>query len=105
MTLNIDALSQFLQALIQLPSLSGEEQPVIERVAAEMRRLNYDRVFTDANGSLIGLIEGRNSGPTLLLDAHCDTVGVAPGVPWQHDPFAGTIENGRIYGRGTSDMK
>jgi putative selenium metabolism hydrolase len=105
MTLNLDNLTHFLQALIQIQTLSGEEQPVIERVVAEMQRLGYDRVWTDANGSLIGLIEGNGSGPTLLLDAHGDTVGVAPGVPWQHDPFGGAIEAGRMYGRGTSDMK
>ena len=70
-----------------------------------MNSLGYDRVFTDDNGSLIGIIEGVQPGPTLLFDAHCDTVGVAPGVAWQHDPFGAIIEGGRMYGRGTSDMK
>ncbi len=104
-TLNVDQLIKFLQALIQIESLSGQEQPLIDRVTAEMNSLGYDHVFTDANGSLIGLIEGAQSGPTLLLDAHCDTVGVAPGVPWQYNPFGAVIADERMYGRGTSDMK
>jgi putative selenium metabolism hydrolase len=105
MTLDAAALTKFLQALVQAQTLSGQEKPVIKLAAAEMRRLGYDQVLTDANGSLIGLIQGAKSGPTLLFDAHCDTVGVAPGVPWQSDPFGAVIEGERMYGRGTSDMK
>lgn len=105
MTINETELIQFTQALVQTPSLPGEEKAVIELAAAEMQRLGYDRVFTDANGSLIGLIEGAQAGPTLLLDAHCDTVGIAAGVPWQHDPHGGQIVGERMFGRGTTDMK
>lgn len=105
MAFDVDNLIKFLQSIIQVQTLSGHEEPVIHLAAAEMRRLGYNQVLTDANGSLIGLIEGGQPGPTLLLDAHCDTVGVAPGVPWQHEPFGATIEAGRMYGRGASDMK
>jgi putative selenium metabolism hydrolase len=93
------------QQLVQIPSFSGEEGPLIEAVAAEMRALRFDRVTVDENGSLIGLVQGAAAGPTLLLDAHGDTVGVAPGVPWHMGPFAGEVRNGRLYGRGSSDMK
>jgi len=99
------ALLSFLQALVRAVSLSGEEQAVVQAAAAEMRTLGYDDVFVDANGSLIGSIQGARPGPTLLLDAHCDTVGVAPAPAWQHDPFGGAIVGERMYGRGTSDMK
>lgn len=105
MAFDVDRLIKFLQSIIQVQTLSGHEEPAIHLAAAEMRRLGYNQVLTDANGSLIGLIEGGQPGPTLLLDAHCDTVGVAPGVPWQHEPFGATIEAGRMYGRGASDMK
>lgn len=103
--MNFDALTQLTQALVRLETLSGTEKPAVELAAAEMRRLSFDEVFTDANGSLIGIIVGQQPGPTLLFDAHCDTVGVAPGVPWQHEPFGAAIDGGRMYGRGTSDMK
>ena len=105
MSLNLEALTQFLQSLVRIQSLSGQEQAVIERIAAEMNHLGFDQVFSDANGSLIGLIEGAQAGPTLLLDAHCDTVGIAPGVPWQHEPFGAALVEGKMFGRGTSDMK
>ncbi len=86
------ALVAFTQDLIRLPSLSGEEQAVVERIVAEMRSLGFDRVWIDANGSAIGVVEGARPGPTLLLDAHCDTVGIAAGSTWTYDPFAATIE-------------
>ncbi len=98
-------LVEFTQALVRLPSLSGEEQRVAARVEAEMRALGYDSVEVDANGSVIGVIQGAAAGPTLLLDAHTDTVTISPGVPWQHDPFGGEIDGGALYGRGTADMK
>ena len=58
-----------------------------------------------AYGSVVGIIEGQTPGKTILLDAHTDTVGISPGVPWVHDPFGALIENDAIYGRGTADMK
>ena len=70
-----------------------------------MRALGFDRVWVDANGSAVGVVEGARAGPTLLLDAHCDTVGIAPGSTWTHDPFAGEIVDGYLYGRGAADMK
>lgn len=105
MPINSTALIEFLQALVRLPSPAGEERAVVECAAAEMRRLGFDQVFVDENGSLVGIVDGAQPGPTLLFDGHCDTVGVAPGISWQHDPFGAAIEDGRMYGRGTSDMK
>lgn len=42
--------------------------------------------------------------PTILLNSHMDVVPVY-GDQWKYDPFAAAKENGRIYGRGTQDMK
>ncbi|MCO6449765.1 MAG: YgeY family selenium metabolism-linked hydrolase [Caldilineales bacterium] len=98
-------LIEFLQRLVGAPSPSGGEKAVVQEAAAEMERLGFDEVTIDGNGSLIGIIHGAHPGPTLLLDAHCDTVGVAEGAPWSRETYGGTIDNGRIYGRGTSDMK
>ena len=105
MPINFEALTALVQAMVRLHTPPGEEKPLIDLLAGEMSRLGFDHVFTNAEGSLIGIIEGTQPGPTLLLDAHADTVGIAPGVPWQHEPFGATIEGSRMYGRGTSDMK
>ncbi|RME74540.1 MAG: YgeY family selenium metabolism-linked hydrolase [Chloroflexi bacterium] len=103
--INTDQLVAFTQKLVRQPSFAGEEQEVIRLVVAEMERLGFDRVWVDEYGNAVGVIQGAQAGPTLLFDAHVDTVGIAPGVPWTHDPFGAEIENGAIYGRGTADMK
>jgi putative selenium metabolism hydrolase len=103
--MNTDRLIQFAQALVQRPSLSGEEGAVSERVRDEMQALGFDQVSIDENGSVVGIIDGMAPGKTLLFDAHTDTVGIAAGVPWQYDPFGAQIAEGAIFGRGSADMK
>lgn len=100
-----DALIELVQALVQTPSVLGSEERVAELVVEQMRRLGFDTVEIDAAGNAVGVIEGAVSGPTVLYDAHMDTVDVLPREAWKHGPFAGEIEGDRIYGRGSSDMK
>src|SRR3990172_6046509 len=95
----------FTQSLVRERGLSGEERNVVELILAEMRALGFDQAWADANGSAIGVIEGAKPGQTILLDAHCDTVGVAPGSQWMRDPFGAEIVGDDLYGRGSADMK
>ncbi len=97
-------LITFTQEIIRLRSLSGEEQPVVERIAAEMKTLGFDQVVIDDFGSVYGIIEGKKPGKTLLLDGHCDIVDANP-ADWKFDPFAAVIDDGYLYGRGIADMK
>jgi acetylornithine deacetylase len=46
---------------------------------------------------------GADDGPTLLLTGHSDTVPIGNG--WSRDPFGAAVEDGRLYGRGSCDMK
>lgn len=43
--------------------------------------------------------------PALLFDGHLDTVPPGDETAWTHSPYSGALDQGRIYGRGTSDMK
>jgi acetylornithine deacetylase len=52
--------------------------------------------------NVVGIIKGTGGGRSLLLNAHMDTVGVEGIVI---DPFEPMIRNGRLYGRGSLDMK
>jgi len=94
----------FLRRLIGTRSLSGEEGKVIDVIVQELRRLQYDEIWVEENGSAVGMILGKQPGPTVLLDAHCDTVGAVPG-DWSVDPFGAVIRADRLYGRGTADTK
>ena len=104
MPIDFEAMICFLKDLVRTESTPGQEQRAIERVAAEMNRLGYDNIAIDDYGNLSGIVNGAHAGPTLLLDAHVDTVGVAPGVPWQYEPFGAVIQDGKMYGRGTGHI-
>ncbi|MBT8396092.1 MAG: YgeY family selenium metabolism-linked hydrolase [Gemmatimonadetes bacterium] len=99
------SLIRFAQELVQKPSLSCQEGDVARRAEGEMRALGYDEVHTDPFGNVVGVIEGTGEGPTLLLDAHTDTVDVKGAVPWGRDPFSGDVADGFLHGRGSADMK
>jgi acetylornithine deacetylase/succinyl-diaminopimelate desuccinylase-like protein len=53
--------------------------------------------------NLIARIPGRGEAPALLLQGHVDVVA-APGT-WRHEPFAGDVADGYVWGRGALDMK
>jgi putative selenium metabolism hydrolase len=89
-----------LRELVATPSLSGEESDVARICESALRHGGFD-VVIDALGNVIGM--RGDSGPLLLFDAHSDTV--APGDGWTRDPHDPTVVDGRMYGRGTTDMK
>lgn len=106
---NLEDLVAFTQKLVQTPSESGEEQEVAMIIAEKMRELDYDEVFIDGIGNVLGRIKGRGGGKTLLLSGHIDHA--EPGV--MEEPYSGKRMNGKkfgtdqevIYGRGAVDMK
>lgn len=96
-------LVSFMQDIIRIPSLSSEEGAVIERIRKEMLHIGYDEVTVDPMGNLLGRI---GSGPRIIaFDGHCDVVDVGDPDLWDRDPYSAEIEDGILYGRGTSDMK
>jgi len=103
--MDFESLIAFTKKIVRQESFSCEEGAVINLIAAEMRALGFDRVWIDKNGSAVGEITGAKPGPTLLFDAHCDTVGIAPGSVWTRDPFGANMEGSYMYGRGAADMK
>lgn len=100
-----DLVIALCQALIRKQSYSGHENGVVERMKKSFSELKYDEVLTDEYGSVLGHIKGSRPGKVLLLDGHIDTVPVPDESKWTHNPFGGEIADGKIFGRGTSDMK
>lgn len=94
---------EFARQLVALPSPTFQEGQVAVRVEQEMRRLGYDRVFRDETGNVVGLLLGREDGPTVLLNCHLDSAARAEEEEDEH--AAGTLDNGRLYGPGASDCK
>jgi acetylornithine deacetylase len=123
--LDADALARDVAALVQVPSVTGDERAALERLAelaealglrAELSEHDLEalRAHPDHPGEegprteLLGLsvaVPGaRDDGPRLALNGHVDVV--PPGTAaWRHGPWSGTIEEGFVWGRGAVDMK
>jgi acetylornithine deacetylase len=117
-----DLLLRDAAAILRIPSVTGQERPVLEALAelaagygleADLRR--YDLTALRAHpghpgeevprDELWGLEVTLPGGPRrVCVNGHVDVVG--PGtLPWRHGPWAGAREDGRLYGRGAVDMK
>jgi putative selenium metabolism hydrolase len=94
---------ELTQRLVQTPGLSGAEGDVADRVEDAMDALGFRSVFRDELGNVVGFVGPQAETTALLFDAHMDVVPVAG--EWHMDPFGGEIVDGRLYGRGSTDMK
>lgn len=92
------------QALIRHRSYSGQEGEVVATIEKIMKRYGFDEIHVDDYGNIVGGIVGSRPGKTIVFDGHIDTVPF-DAEKWTQDPLGGAIVDGRIYGRGTSDMK
>ena len=98
-------LIKLCSELIQHQSYSGEENNVAERIKQAFQELGFDAFWIDCYGNIVGQIKGKRPGKSILFDGHIDTVPVPDDSKWKHAPFSGKLEDGKIYGRGASDMK
>ena len=107
----MDELEKLLSDLVSINSINPDLVPgspgegEIAHYIADWLKLNDLEVelIESASGrpNVVGIARGTGGGKTLLLNGHMDTVGVA-GMPEAHQPV---IKDGRLYGRGSYDMK
>jgi acetylornithine deacetylase len=120
-----DRLRSRLVELVRIPSITGDEEGAIRRIADWLRetgaevdywydgiaRLLGDRAYAGHEVErawvpvTAGMIRGSRPGPTILLTGHVDVVPPGDYETWSHDPFQGAADGDRVYGRGASDMK
>ncbi|MEM6708238.1 MAG: acetylornithine deacetylase [Pseudomonadota bacterium] len=97
-----------LDSLVSFPTVSSESNlALIDWVAAELeaRHAKVERLPSSCGGKANLLARlGPDVPGGVVLSGHTDVVPVA-GQPWSSDPFELTERNGRVYGRGTCDMK
>ena len=87
-----------------LVSGGAGEQRVVEVIGDACRAAGLQVSVEDVapgRPNVVAVLEGRRPGRTLMLCGHTDTVGVAG----MTDPFRPVVREGRMYGRGTQDMK
>ncbi len=97
-----DEIIQFLQNLIQIPSEvpPGKYKEISKFVESKMKEFEINTEVKKKN--IIGEI-GNENGPSLIFNAHLDTVPTYDG--WTKDPHGGEIVGNKIYGRGAADDK
>lgn len=109
--INAEEVGTLIQDLIRIPTQNppGMEKPCSEFIVQKLTDwgIQADLIpepYPDRPQAL-GQILGREDGPTLVLNGHIDVVPEGDTSQWQFPPFEGKIHQGRVYGRGASDMK
>ncbi len=112
-----------LARLVAEPSTVGQEQGAEEVLAGELEQLGFavermpipedigaDPLAGVPSRSYAGRYDlvgtrGAGSGPSLLINGHIDVVPADETAPWTTSPFAPTVVDGWMRGRGAGDMK
>lgn len=107
----MDAVVALTRALVAIPSANppGDESAVAAHLVEVLENLGLSTEIVEPAPGRVSVLamtgDGRETGkPILLVNGHIDTVPADPSS-WSHDPFAAEVHHGRIYGRGTTDMK
>jgi acetylornithine deacetylase len=108
---------EYLKKLISIPSVNDgahydllNETAIQEWLAESLGGFGFliDKWAEDAAGvrpNVVATLKGAGTGRKLILNGHCDVVPVLEPAKWDSEPFLAVEKLGRIYGRGSSDMK
>ncbi|MGM8212153.1 peptidase [Virgibacillus sp. W0430] len=122
---NKQASVDFLQRMVQIPSVQGNEKKVQELVVDKLTELGFlvdiweldgeqlkkhpyfysSREAFEGSPNVVGILKGSGKGRSIVLNGHVDVVPEGEEMQWKHAPYSGEIINGKMYGRGTTDMK
>jgi acetylornithine deacetylase len=115
---------EFFRSALSFPSVSGNEREFVHFVAGWGRRQGFQVDLWQADEASLGVelatflrhlpltgrptlvleLPGDPTLPSILFNAHSDVVS-ADVEAWTHNPWTGTLANGRMYGRGACDTK
>lgn len=109
--LKLSYTAQILQKLVQINSVNPDlanDGPGEKEISAFIKQtleeldipMEMDEI-APGRFNVIGRIKGTGGGPSLMFNAHTDTVG----VDGMDDPFSGNIDGNKLFGRGSYDMK
>ncbi|WP_028546670.1 peptidase [Paenibacillus taiwanensis] len=120
-----DAGTCLLQQLVRCPSKAGAEAAAQQLIATHLQSLQLEVEIWEPDGTqlaeheyfysprqsftgspnIVAKMKGTGNGRSILLNGHIDVVPEGNVDDWRHDPFGGIKEEGKLYGRGASDMK
>jgi acetylornithine deacetylase len=107
------AALEVLRGMVRVPSVTGTEGAVARHAADLLRDSGADVVdldLWDDRGNVVAVFRGATPGPTIVFAGHLDVVGVDGfeghwGDDPRHDPFAASVVDGAVWGRGVGDLK
>jgi len=122
---NHEYLTGFLQKIIQIPSVTGNEAAIqnflyqytsdmgmnVESFVPSLEKLQAHPAFVKSEMSyenrpdVVAVKQGAGGGRSLLFNGHVDVIPEGPAENWEHPCWSGEIEGNKLYGRGASDMK
>ena len=93
---------------IPTPNPPGREKALAEFVADTLTGWGIETELVPepepSRPQVVAWLRGTGVGPTLILNAHMDTVGPGERDNWEFEPFQATRRGNRLYGLGTCDM-
>src|SRR5215468_592189 len=116
---------KFLQDIVAIPSVTGDEGKIQAFLSKYLRKVGLDVDIWESNWeklkkhpgyipveqgykgrpNIVATWKGTGGGRSLLLNGHTDVIPVGKGEGWSDDPWSAKVKEGRIYGRGSCDMK
>ncbi|MHC0036969.1 M20 family metallopeptidase [Pseudoneobacillus sp. C159] len=115
-----DEIVCLLQRLIQIPSENpvGEYEEISRYLQEKLLHYGFlvevievpdtlvsEKKLSTPRKNVIATLKGKGTGPSIILNAHLDTVPTDDESKWTFHPFSGHIDDGKIYGRGATDSK
>jgi acetylornithine deacetylase len=123
---NFEDQVAFLARMVQFPSLRGKEEPIQQWLAKQFAGRGYkvdlfsladvdlanhpkaapmDGIPPDGSKQVVATYDLQGNGRSLILQGHVDVVPEGPAELWSAPPYAATIKDGWMMGRGAQDMK
>lgn len=99
---------QILQDIIKIDSVNDKETEVakyLQNLLAEYAIDSELIEYAPNRSSIVAVLEGSRPGKTLGISGHLDVVAAGDEDEWTYPPFAAEIVDGKLYGRGATDMK
>src|SRR5699024_7101776 len=59
----------------------------------------------EGSPNVVGILKGEENGKSVILNGHIDVVPAGDETKWTNHPYSGEVIDGKLYGRGTTDMK
>lgn len=121
-----EEMTGFLKELISYPSVTGNEAEIqkfignwlkdsigakVDAWDMNLEELKKHPQFCPPTTeyknrpNVVGIRKGEGGGRSLLYNGHVDVIPAGPDDSWKHTPWSGAVDSGRIFGRGSSDMK